>query len=84
MMWTGLLILIILVSAYLRLPLLLWSLMLGSGLVVCTVFSDVSTTQLYLMWLIYAAIIIPLNLKPLRRNLISRAIYSVMKKMILH
>ncbi len=82
MMWTGLLILIILISAYLRLPLLLWSLILGSGLVVYTVFSDASTTQLYLTWIIYAAIIVPLNLKSVRRNLFSRAIYSVMKKIM--
>ena len=82
MMWTGLFISIILVSAYLRLPLLLWSLLLGSGLLAFTVFSDATTAQLYLAWIIYAAITILLNLKSIRRNLFSRGIYSVMKKVM--
>ncbi|MBT8133488.1 MAG: acyl-CoA dehydrogenase family protein, partial [Gammaproteobacteria bacterium] len=81
-MWTGLFISIILVSAYLRLPLLQWSTLLAAGLVAFTVFSDASTAQLSLAWIIYAAIIIPLNVKSIRRNLFSRSIYSVMKKIM--
>ncbi len=82
MMWTGVLILIILVSAYLRLPLLLWSLALGAGLVAFNIFSDADTSQKTLLWILYAAIIIPLNVKPVRLNLFSRAIYRVMKKIM--
>ena len=82
MMWTGLVISIILVSAYLRLSLMRWSILLAAGLVAFTVFSDASTTQLSIAWIIYAAIIIPLNLKSIRRNLFSRNIYSVMKKIM--
>jgi len=82
MMWSGLLILIILVSAYLRLPLLVWSLLLAAGLVVFNIFSDIDTTQKTVLWILFAAIIIPLNIKPVRLNLFSRTIYRVMKKVM--
>ena len=82
MIWTGFLISIILVSAYLRLPLLVCSLLLAAGLVSLTIFSDIETSQITLLWILFAAIIIPLNLKPVRLNLFSRAIYRVMKKIM--
>jgi acyl-CoA dehydrogenase len=82
MIWTGFLISIILVSAYLRLPLLLWSLLLGAGLVGFNIFADASMAEKTLLWIIYAAVIIPLNFKALRRNFVSRFIYGVMKKLM--
>ncbi len=82
MMWSGMLILIILVSAYLRLPLLAWSLLLAAGLVVFNIFSDAESSQKILLWILFAAIIIPLNVKPVRLNLFSRAIYRAMKKIM--
>ncbi len=80
MMWTGLLI--VLVSAYFRLPLLLWSLLLAAGLVSFNIFSDADPSQQYLLWFIFAAIVIPLNLKPVRLTLFSKTIYRVMKKIM--
>ncbi len=82
MMWSSFLILIILVSAYLRLPLLVWSLLLGAGLVIFSIFSNVESTQIYILWLLFAAVIIPLNVKSIRLNLLSRAIYRAMKKVM--
>ncbi len=82
MIWTGFLILIILVSAYLRLPLLVWSLLLAAGLVTLTIFSGAETSEKTLLWILFAAVIIPLNLKPVRLNLFSRAIYRAMKKIM--
>jgi acyl-CoA dehydrogenase len=82
MIWTGILISIILVSAYLRLPLLLWSLLLGAGLVGFNLFSDAALAHKTLLWIIYAAVIIPLNFKPVRRNIFSRVIYTAMKKIM--
>jgi len=82
MMWIGLLVLILLVSAYLRLPLIIWSLFLGAGLVAVNLFAGFAPSQMLVLWVIYAAFIIPLNLKPLRKNFISRAIYSAMKKVM--
>jgi len=82
MMWTGILILILLISAYLRLPLLIWSLLLAGGLVAFTLFADAAVSQLSLLWLVYAAVIIPLNFKFIRLNFISRIIYGAMKKVM--
>lgn len=82
MIWTGILFSIILVSAYLRLPLLIWSLLLGAGLVGFNIFADASLAQKTLLWIIYAALIIPLNFKPVRRNFFSRVIYTAMKKIM--
>ena len=82
MMWTGILVLIILVSAYLRLPLLIWTLFLAAGLVSFHLLADVDVSQKYLLWIIFSAIVIPLNLKPIRRNLISRFVYKLMKKIM--
>jgi acyl-CoA dehydrogenase len=82
MMWAGLLILIILISAYLRLPLIVWSLFLAAGLGFFHIYADTGLFQKYLLWIIFAAIVIPLNLKPLRRNLISKTVYKIMKKLM--
>ncbi|MCG6937041.1 MAG: acyl-CoA dehydrogenase [Gammaproteobacteria bacterium] len=82
MMWSGLFILIILVSAYFRLPLLVWSLLLAASLVAFSVLADVDTSWKYIMWILFAAVVIPVNLKPLRLNLFSRAIYRAMKKIM--
>ncbi len=82
MIWVGLLIFILFISAYMRLPLLIWSLTLASGMFVLHIFSDFDSASKYLFWLILGAILIPLNFKPLRLNLFSRAIYKVMKKLM--
>ncbi|MFV2004326.1 MAG: acyl-CoA dehydrogenase [Gammaproteobacteria bacterium] len=82
MMWTSILILILLVSAYFRLPLLIWTLSFAAGLVLFSYFSDADPAQKYLVWIIYAVIVIPLNLKSVRRVLVSTAIYKAMKKIM--
>lgn len=82
MMWIGLFVFIILASAYLRLPLLAWSLLLAAGLIGFHAFADTDISQKYLLWIIFAAIVIPLNLKTIRRNFFSRPIYRVMKKLM--
>jgi len=82
MIWVGLLIFILFISAYMRLPLLVWSLTLAAGMLVLHIFSDFDPASKYLLWLILGAVLIPLNFKPLRLNLFSRAIYKVMKKLM--
>jgi acyl-CoA dehydrogenase len=79
-MWTGLLILILVVSAYLRLPLIVWSLFLAVGLINIHIYSAVEESQKYLLWVIFAAVVLPLNIKIIRRNLFTKAIYRVMKR----
>ncbi|MBE9559575.1 MAG: acyl-CoA dehydrogenase, partial [Proteobacteria bacterium] len=81
-MWIPLFIFIILLSAYLRLPLVVWSLFLAAGLIGYQVFSDTETSQSYLMWTVFAAIVIPLNIKSIRRNLFGKPVYMVMKKLM--
>jgi acyl-CoA dehydrogenase len=81
-MWSGLFILIILLSAYFRLSLSVWSLLLAAALVAFSVLADVDSTQKYILWIVFAVIIIPVNLKPLRLNLFSKAIYGAMKKIM--
>jgi acyl-CoA dehydrogenase len=82
MMWTGLFILILLVSAYLRLPLPVWSILSAAGLAAFSLFAGADLSQQYLLWTIFAAVIIPLNIKVVRRNLFSRFIYRAMKKIM--
>lgn len=82
MLWSGFLVLIILIAAYLRLPLLLWSLLLAAGLVFFSIFSGAESSQKYLLWILFAAILIPLNLKNIRLPVFSRAIYGAMKKIM--
>jgi len=81
-MWTGILILIILVSAYLRLPLIAWTFFLGIGLLFFHIDSGVDSAPAYLLWIIFAAVVIPLNLKFIRRNFFSKAVFMVMKKIM--
>ncbi|HHJ36189.1 MAG TPA: acyl-CoA dehydrogenase [Gammaproteobacteria bacterium] len=82
MIWAGFLIFILFIAAYMRLPLLIWSLALTAGLLVLHLFADIDLSQKYLLWIILAVILIPLNFKPLRLNIFSRAIYRVMKKLM--
>jgi acyl-CoA dehydrogenase len=81
-MWTGILILILLVSAYLRLPLIVWSLILAVGLINVQLYADIELSQKVLLWVIFAAVVIPLNVKIIRRNLFSKVVYRAMKKVM--
>lgn len=81
-MLASLLILIILVSAYLRLPLIVWSILVAAGLILFSFYVEIDPSQKCLMWSIYAAVIIPLNVKFIRRNIFSRFVYKAMKKVM--
>lgn len=82
MMWISWLLLVTLISAYFRLPLLVWSIILGAGLAFLQIYADVSFVENALLWLIFAAVVIPLNVKKIRRNLFSKAVYKAMKKIM--
>lgn len=82
MVWLTLLLVVILLAAYFRLPLLAWSLMLAAALVVVQIFSGFSNSSMLLLWLPYAIIVVPLNILPLRRRLISHSVYNIMKKLM--
>ena len=81
-MWIGLLILLLLVSAYFRLPLLVWSILLAFGLAAANIYTEASVAQQSFLWTLYVAAIIPLNFKFIRRNFISKIIFMTMKKIM--
>ena len=78
LMWLGLFILISAVAVYFRITLLLWSVLVAAGLISLNYLTDVGSTTLAVLWIIYAAVVIPLNFKTLRRNLISKPLYQGM------
>ena len=71
MMWTGLLVLILLVTAYLRFPLIVWSIITAAALILFNYFVDIDSSQAYLLWSIFAAVIVTLNINQ------SDVLYSV-------
>lgn len=81
MMWIALLISVLLISAYLRLPLIAWSLLTAISLIVIS-FSGIEASYSCVLWFMFAVIILPLNLVPLRRKLLSGFAYKAMKKIM--
>jgi acyl-CoA dehydrogenase len=82
MILASVIILILLASAYFRMPLIVWSILLAAALITFNYFYKMDASQSCLLWSIYAAIIIPLNIKTLRRNIFSRFVYQAMKKVM--
>ena len=80
LLWIGLFIVLTAVAVYFRLSLIIWSAMLAVGLGVMHLVPDIGTATLALLWLIYAAVVIPLNLPLLRKNLISGPMFKAMGK----
>jgi acyl-CoA dehydrogenase len=79
-MWIGLFILITAVAVYFRISLLLWSVLVALGLGAMHYVPGVGTTTLSLLWVIYAAVVIPLNLQMLRKNFISNPLFKGMAR----
>jgi len=82
MILASVIILILLASAYFRMPLIVWSILLAAALITFNYFYKMDASQSCLLWSVYAAIIIPLNIKILRRNIFSRFVYQAMKKVM--
>ncbi|NNL06214.1 MAG: acyl-CoA dehydrogenase [Gammaproteobacteria bacterium] len=80
LLWIGLFILITAVAVYFRVPLLLWSLLVALGLVAMHTVPGIGSASLALLWLIFAAVVIPLNVPMLRKNLISTPLFNGMGK----
>jgi len=86
MIWIGLLILFLAFAAYHRLPLIVWSIGLLIGLVILMAlfdfFAEYSLAAKAMVWIAALAILLPLNIKPVRRMLFSNHVYGVMKKLM--
>ena len=80
LMWIGLFILITAVAVYFRISLLLWSILVALGLGAMHYLPGVGTATLSLLWVIYAAVVIPLNLQILRKNFISNPLFKGMAR----
>lgn len=77
--WIALFLLILLFAAYFRWPLLLWTVLVGIALGLFHVFSGASVTVVTTLWCIYGVVAVPLNLRDLRRYIISDPIYRSLK-----
>ncbi len=80
LMWIGIFILITAIAVYFRISLLLWSVLVALGLGAMHYVPGVSTAALSLLWVIYAAVVIPLNVQLLRKNLISNPLFNGMAR----
>lgn len=80
LMWVVLFILITAVAVYFRISLWLWSVLVALGLVAMQYVPAVGSATLALLWVIYAAVVIPLNVHVLRKNLISTPLFNGMAK----
>lgn len=82
LIWIGLFVVITAIAVYFRISLLLWSIMVALGLAAMHYLPGASAATLSLLWLIYAAVVIPLNVPALRKNLISKPLFSGMAKVM--
>ena len=80
LMWIGLFIFITAVAVYFRTSLLLWSILVALGLGAMHYVTGVGTATLSLLWVIYAAVVIPLNFQILRKNFISNPLFKGMAR----
>jgi len=80
--WLVIFLLFIATVAYFRWPLLLWSIVLGSPLFLASYYSLLNMATLIVLWLVYAAIVVPLNFKPLRKILLSGPVFRAMEKVM--
>ena len=78
MIWLTGLVVVIVLAAYFRISLPLWTISLAVFMYLFQLYGDASPLTLIVLWALLAVIFIPLNIYPLRRNLISRPVYSLM------
>ena len=80
--WIILWLAVVMVLAFQRASLSVWTIGLAVFLLFCSYFSSFHPVTLGIFWFIYAALFIVLNVRPLRRHLLSRAIFSVYRQVV--
>ena len=80
--WSALFLLITAVAVYFRFSLLTWSILVALGLTSLHFCPEYSNVKLSLLWVIYAGVVIPLNVPILRKNLISNPLFDRMAKVM--
>ncbi len=73
---------VMMVLAFQRSSLSVWTIGIGVFLLLCSYFSKFHPAALIIFWLIFAVVFIPLNFLPLRRRLLSRAIFNIYRKVM--
>ncbi|MDH5389511.1 MAG: acyl-CoA dehydrogenase, partial [Gammaproteobacteria bacterium] len=82
MIWLTGFVIVILLAAYFRLPLTLWTLALAVMMFVFQLYGDASNIALTILWTMFAIVFVPLNVKTVRRSFISRPVYRFMAKIM--
>ncbi|VAW70340.1 Acyl-CoA dehydrogenase [hydrothermal vent metagenome] len=78
--WTLIFIITIGIAAYLRLPQVIWSSMLGFVLLLFTFSGITGLPLLVILWALFFAVVIPLNLPHIRQKYISEPLLEFMSK----
>jgi acyl-CoA dehydrogenase len=68
--------------AYFRAPLLVWTVLVGAALALCTTLRAAVSPSLIVPWVIFAAVGLSLNLPPLRRALIGNRIFAAFRRVM--
>ncbi len=76
--WIISFIFILAVAAYFRASLMLWSVLLGFAVTAFHFFSDAGLYTQTIVWSCYLALVVPLNIRPLRRQFLGSPIYKAM------
>ncbi len=77
--WLIIFLVIIGTSAYLRLPLVIWNSILGIVLLVFTFTGIASLATLVILWVLFFAVVLPLNLHNFRKKNISEPLLEFMR-----
>lgn len=68
--------------AYFRTPFWFWTLLVAAALAAYTLLVPVSIFSLVLVWTLFLAAVVPLNLPWLRRRLISRRVFDLFRRLL--
>lgn len=82
LLWILLWLAVVIVLAFQRASLSVWTIGLVAFLIVCSYFSPFHPFVLSIFWMVHAAIFIPLNILPLRRHLFSRGIFHFYRQVM--
>ncbi len=80
--WFVLFLSIVASAAYFRWSLIVWTLVLGATLALISYFTLLHAGMLFVLWSVYAVIVIPLNFKAIRQLLISAPAFHSMQKVM--
>lgn len=80
LIWILVFLALLLVLAYKRASLIIWTISVGGFFLFASVFSQLGLIGMVVIWLLFAIIALTLNILPLRRQLITRPIFAFYKK----